>query len=134
MWVELDVQPLRDDDQEITGYVAVQLDITERKRILAEIERKEAQFRFIFESLPIGISMRRVEADGTPSVRLVNDAHLRICGYSREELADPGVFRRISYPEEYVRQMIHAEEVHAAEVDKMLRKPGELSAFAPRAV
>jgi bacterioferritin len=36
--------------------------------------------------------------------------------------------------EEYVRQMIQAEEVHAAEVDKMLRKPGELSAFAPRAV
>src|ERR1700704_1716408 len=28
--------------------------------------------------------------------------------------------------EEYARQMIHAEEVHAAEVDKMLRKPGEL--------
>ena len=36
--------------------------------------------------------------------------------------------------EEYVRQMIHAEEVHAAEVDKMLRKPGELSAFTPRSV
>jgi bacterioferritin len=36
--------------------------------------------------------------------------------------------------EEFVRQMIQAEEVHAAEVDKMLRKPGELSAFAPRAV
>jgi bacterioferritin len=36
--------------------------------------------------------------------------------------------------EEYVRQMIHAEEVHAAEVDKMLRKPGDLSAFAPRSV
>src|SRR6266436_3725901 len=36
--------------------------------------------------------------------------------------------------EEYVRQMIQAEEVHAAEVDKMLRKPGELSAFAPREV
>ena len=36
--------------------------------------------------------------------------------------------------EEYVRQMIQAEEMHAAEVDKMLRKPGELSAFALRAV
>lgn len=34
--------------------------------------------------------------------------------------------------EEYARQMIHAEELHAAEVDKMLRKPGELAAFAPR--
>jgi bacterioferritin len=33
--------------------------------------------------------------------------------------------------EEFARQMIHAEEVHAAEVDKMLRKPGDLAAFAP---
>ena len=30
--------------------------------------------------------------------------------------------------EEYARQMIYAEEQHAAEVDKMLRKPGELAA------
>ena len=34
--------------------------------------------------------------------------------------------------EEFARQMIHAEELHVAEVDKMLRKPGELAAFAPR--
>jgi bacterioferritin len=33
--------------------------------------------------------------------------------------------------EEFARQMIHAEELHASEVDKMLRKPGELAAFAP---
>jgi bacterioferritin len=33
--------------------------------------------------------------------------------------------------EEFARQMIHAEEIHAAEVDKMLRKPGELAPFAP---
>lgn len=33
--------------------------------------------------------------------------------------------------EEYARQMIHAEELHRAEVDKMLRKPGDLSAFVP---
>jgi len=31
--------------------------------------------------------------------------------------------------EEYARQMIHAEELHAAEVDKMLRKPGEVKSF-----
>lgn len=36
--------------------------------------------------------------------------------------------------EEYARQMIHAEELHAGEVDKMLRKPGEVSAsgFGPK--
>ena len=34
--------------------------------------------------------------------------------------------------EEFARQMIHAEELHAAEVDKMLRKPGELEPFSKR--
>jgi len=34
--------------------------------------------------------------------------------------------------EELARQMIMAEEMHAAEVDKMLRKPGDLAAFAQR--
>ena len=39
------------------------------------------------------------------------------------------------YLEEFARQMIHAEELHAADVDKMLRKPGELalSSTAPSA-
>ena len=32
--------------------------------------------------------------------------------------------------EEYARQQIAAEELHAFEVDKMLRKPGEVKAFA----
>jgi bacterioferritin len=32
--------------------------------------------------------------------------------------------------EEYARQMVYAEEVHAFEVDKMLRKPGELKSFS----
>jgi bacterioferritin len=31
--------------------------------------------------------------------------------------------------EEYARQMVYAEEQHAGEVDKMLRKLGELAAF-----
>ena len=32
--------------------------------------------------------------------------------------------------EEFAREMIQAEEMHAAEVDKMLRKPGELAIVA----
>jgi bacterioferritin len=33
--------------------------------------------------------------------------------------------------EEYARGMIHAEELDAGEVDKMLRKPGAVAAFSP---
>ena len=31
--------------------------------------------------------------------------------------------------EEYAREMIYAEELHLGEVDKMLRKPGDIAAF-----
>jgi bacterioferritin len=34
--------------------------------------------------------------------------------------------------EEFARKMIAAEEQHAGEVDKMLRKPGEVAAASPR--
>ena len=47
-----------------------------------------------------------------------------------------GVMGRSVTLEEYAPQMIYAEEVHASEVDKMLRKPGEVAAFSsavPRA-
>lgn len=33
--------------------------------------------------------------------------------------------------EEYARQMVYAEELHAGEVDKMLRTSGEVAAFRP---
>jgi bacterioferritin len=33
--------------------------------------------------------------------------------------------------EEYARQMVYAEELDASEVDKMLRRPGEIAAFRP---
>lgn len=36
--------------------------------------------------------------------------------------------------EEFARQMIFAEEMHAADVDKMLRKPGDVAAFSRAAV
>jgi bacterioferritin len=35
--------------------------------------------------------------------------------------------------EEFARQMIHLEETHAAEVNKMLRKPGALAVFSDQA-
>jgi bacterioferritin len=33
--------------------------------------------------------------------------------------------------EEYARQMVYAEELYASEVDKMLRRPGEVTSFRP---
>ncbi len=114
-WVEVDIQPLKDAGGQITGYMSLQLDITSRKRIQADIARKEAEFRFIFEAVPVGISWRRVAADGTEA-RLVNEAHLRLCDLTREEIMEPGVFERISVPEEFAAQKILYAQLAAGEI------------------
>ena len=37
---------------------------------------------------------------------------------------------KLAWLEEYARQMVYAEETHASEVDKMLRRPGDVKSFS----
>jgi PAS domain S-box-containing protein len=115
-WVELDIQPLRDARGCVTGYMTLQLDLTERKLIQEELARAEAQFRFIFEAVPVGIYWRQSRADGT-SIRRVNDAHLRLCGLTRAEFGEPGAFKTVSFPEEYREQQTLYQQLERGETD-----------------
>jgi PAS domain S-box-containing protein len=65
---------------------------------------EHARFKFIFDSMPVGITLASERLDGT-RLRLINDAHVRICGLTREQLDEPGIFERISHPEDYPRQL-----------------------------
>ncbi len=116
-WVEVDVQPLKDDTGTVTGYMALQLDITERKRIQAEIAQKEAEFRFIFESAPIGLSWLWVGADGSRR-RLTNQAHLRIIGLTAEQMREPDIFRRITHPDDWAAQQVLYQQLERGEIDR----------------
>ncbi len=108
IWVELELQPLLEDGR-VNGHMGLVLDITERKKAQEDIARKEAQFRFIFEAAAIGISWRLVQPDGTQT-RLINDAHLAICGITREQANEPDIFARLTYPDDLPRQRaLHAE-------------------------
>ena len=85
-----------------------------------------------YPSLAIGPLLDSHKTDIGAMLRESLETENRALGLYRELLdavADASVAL-----EEFARQMIHAEELHAAEVDKMLRKPGDLAAFAPRAV
>ncbi len=120
-WVELEMQPLKDRQGRVTGFIALQLDITNRKRIEEEVARKEAEFRFMFESAPTGISWQWVHADGTKR-RLSNDAHLRIIGLTAEQMDEPGMFRRITPPEDWARQEALYARLEAGEIDNFALK------------
>ena len=83
-----------------------------------------------YPSLEIGALLDSHQTDIGAMLRESLDSERRALGVYRELLdavADASVAL-----EEFARQMIHVEELHAAEVDKMLRKPGDVAAFASR--
>ena len=126
-WLEIEIQPLRAPDGSLTGFMAIELDITARKRAQEEVARKEAQFRFIFEASAIGVSWRLIRPDGTQT-RLINDAHLLICGLTREQAQAPDSITRLTHPDDLPRQRaLHADlnsgRVNSVSLEKRYLRP-----------
>ncbi len=115
VWVELDLQTLEEPGGGMTGRISLMLDITARKQAQEDVARKEAQFRFIFEASAIGISWRLVRPDGTQT-RLINDAHLAICGITRAQAGEPEIFARITHPDDMARQRFLHLDLQAGRV------------------
>ncbi|MBS0630340.1 MAG: PAS domain S-box protein [Verrucomicrobia bacterium] len=116
IWVELDVQALHDDEGRLTGYMAMQLDITERRNFQEELALKEARFRFIFEAVPIGVTWIYYREDTVD--RITNAAFYRISGLPRNNLAEPTDVRRISHPDDLVRQDALRVRLNRGEIDE----------------
>ncbi len=85
-----------------------------------------------YPSLGIGALLDSHQHDVGAILRESLETECQALGLYRELLAQ--VEGRSVALEEYARQMIHAEELHLADVDKMLRKPGELRAFSPQSI
>jgi PAS domain S-box-containing protein len=127
--------PIRDTLGRILGVVLVFRDVSMERvaeiklaAALEELARERARLRFIFDSLPVGISFARTEPDGRRT-RLINDAHLKICGITREQADEPGVFARITHPDdravqERLRQQIEEGSLDGMAIDKRYVQPG----------
>ena len=113
-WVELDAQALRDASGRITGFMAVHVDITEQKRVQEELSAKEALFRFIFESVPVGLSW----ALGTGDQRLINPAHAQITGVPADRVDEPGIYVAATHPDDRERQKTLLDRVLRGETDR----------------
>ena len=79
-------------------------------------------------SLAIGALLESHKHDIAAMLKESLEEEGRALDLDRELLAQ--VEGRSVALEEFAREMILAEEMHAAEVDKMLRKPGDLAAFS----
>ncbi len=115
VWTDFEMQPLRDEAGVVTGFMSIQLDITERKHAGEELARREAQFRFILNALPVGVSWRSY---GEVQETWVNDAVLQLTGLSREEALENDSYRAITDPADWARQEAEYERLRRGETDR----------------
>lgn len=82
VWLGQHTQLLLEDGM-VSGFQVVARDITERKRVEQALRESEERFFKAFQSNPAGMAISRLE-DGR--VLDVNDAFVRVFGFSRDEL------------------------------------------------
>ena len=84
MSIEASVNPIINERGEIIGHLAIESDITERKRAEQVLSESEDRFRSLYENSTIGIY--RTTPDG--QIKLANPTLVRMLGYSSfEDLA-----------------------------------------------
>ncbi len=83
-----------------------------------------------YPSLAIGPLLDSHQTDIAAMLRESLETELRALALYRELLSL--VEGKSVALEEFARQMIHTEELHAADVDKMLRRPGAVGSASPK--
>jgi PAS domain S-box-containing protein len=117
-WVITSKMPLRDAQGKIIGTFGISKDITELRRAQEAAALEQARFKFIFDSVPIGISLSKNAPDGRLLERLINDAHLRICGLTPEQNEDLSVYGKLTHPDDARRHAVFSRRVDAGEIDQ----------------
>lgn len=81
-WVHIDCHPMRTPDGRLEGFMALEIDITDRQRARASLLESEARYRSLFEHAHEAILV----ADDSGCYVDANPATVRLLGYSLEEL------------------------------------------------
>ncbi len=102
-WVDTTIVPFLNDEGKPRQYVVIRADITERKAAQELAAQEQERLKMIFETVPVGIALAVHEPDGKLT-RIINDAHLQICGLTREQDQIPDIYQRITHPDDVVRQ------------------------------
>ncbi len=117
--------PIKDDQDRLTGTVAVNVDITDRKQSEQELRDSQERFSKAFHKSPFGMNITR-SRDG--AILDVNDAWLNLLGWTRAEILGKTTaqFPFYARPEdrEWVRGRITKSEVSGDMELQLVRKDG----------
>jgi PAS domain S-box-containing protein len=94
-WARLTVSGVHDTDGKLQYLVAMTEDITNQKLALEHLHESDARFRAIFDNVSVGMAMLNLDRQ----VLAVNQALVRITGYSADELAQVDI-STITHPDD----------------------------------
>jgi PAS domain S-box-containing protein len=115
--ISLAVAPLHDPEENITGYLGLISDITERKQAEQALRSSAARFKTMFDDAPA--SMIIYDASGV--ILQVNQAFEQLTGYSREQVLGKSMQETVIRPGDRERMMemigrvMHGEAVRNVE-------------------
>ncbi len=78
VWVCINARTVRDENQNIVHYQGFIADITQRRQAEKRLEKRERQYRELFETAPVGIFQTTPEGD----LISVNQEYARLLGYA----------------------------------------------------
>ncbi|WP_413161227.1 diguanylate cyclase domain-containing protein [Capilliphycus salinus ALCB114379] len=87
-WNEVSISPVRDYGGNVTHYIGIQTDITERKKIEEALQQSEEKFASAFRASPDPMVISTLEEGRYLEV---NESFCRLMGYQREEVIDKTV-------------------------------------------
>ncbi|MEP6670482.1 MAG: PAS domain S-box protein [Chthoniobacter sp.] len=117
-WLQTDKVPLRDLHGNISGFIGLAVDITERKLAEAALQASEADFRASFLSTAVG----QVQADpATGRYLRVNPRFCEITGYSEEELLGM-TFRQLTHPDDRENDTVAHQQMVRGEISEINRE------------
>ena len=101
------VAPIRDPAGTITHFVAIQRDITERKRAETELRNSEKRFKALFDQAAVGVAQIDVT---TGRIVQVNQRLCEIAGRTVEEMMQI-TLREITHPEDVASSLKNLERI-----------------------
>jgi len=126
-WEAVSISSLKTDDGDISHYLAIKENITEKKQMEDNLREKEARFRGYFEHAQVGMAITS-PARGWMAA---NDQLQRMLGYTLEELRR-ATWSDLTHPDDRDEDLKQFERMLSGDIDdyvldkRFIRKDGEI--------